>query len=472
MEDRSCKPCASGDLCRCTWLTDDRSLTHTCVTCKTPVHVWCLGKNEEGGAKTCGTCHGSLDADAMDPPRPPSWFKVVTPAPPGENAFQSPLNPPVNPPPGENVVQAPLNPPANPPPGENAVQTQSNELPANTPPTTTEEETVQTLPPLRKASGAKRSPYWMEVILLKDDDPRRSADENSPTHVCKLCNTTIRCHWVNSIKKNKSGCYNSSQAQKHLTQHCEEGKIRYAALLVKSFVREKVMKKDQVVKRKKIMYSTLPRGQTQMPGQPTWQDVALSYQGHFIVYSTTCLPLSIVRCPEFHGMLNAMVPNSITAKAPVLTGLMLKRFIEVEYEVMKDNIKELFASIVKDSKGNCFMQLFHDGVTLDNQMKCQAIAGQVVHPKWEANIVLALGFRKVGNSTGEIVSAAAEDVVQEMTGCSLSAVCGHGKQDRAALRVAGLLGFDETEACDMHDGDKVGRAALGDLVRKDGRGGA
>ena len=85
--DRSCKPCASGDLCRCSWLTDDRSLTHRCVTCKTPVHVWCLGKNEEGGAKTCGTCHGSLDADAMAPPPPPSWFKVVTPAPPGEKGY-------------------------------------------------------------------------------------------------------------------------------------------------------------------------------------------------------------------------------------------------------------------------------------------------------------------------------------------------------------------------------------------------
>ena len=195
MEDRSCKPCASGDLCRCPWKIDDNSLTHICGSCKTPVHVFCLGKNEEGGAKTCATCHGSLDAGAMDPPPPPSWFKFATvdPPPPGENAVQTPLNPPVNPPPGKNTVQTPLNPPTNPPPGENAVQTPSNELPANTPPTT-EEETVQTLPPLRKASGVQRSPYWIDVVLLKDDDPRRSADDNSPTHFCKLCETTIKCH--------------------------------------------------------------------------------------------------------------------------------------------------------------------------------------------------------------------------------------------------------------------------------------
>ena len=91
MEERLCQPCASGDLCRCPWLIDDNSLTHKCGSCKTPVHVFCFGKNEEGGPKTCATCHGSLDANAMDPPPPPSWFKVATvdPPPPGKNAVHT-----------------------------------------------------------------------------------------------------------------------------------------------------------------------------------------------------------------------------------------------------------------------------------------------------------------------------------------------------------------------------------------------
>ena len=67
--------------------------------------------------------------------------------------------------------------------------------PASTPahdvtadPSTTTEVTVQTLPPLRKTTGKQNSPYWAQVKLLDHNDPRRSADDKSPTHVCKLWN--------------------------------------------------------------------------------------------------------------------------------------------------------------------------------------------------------------------------------------------------------------------------------------------
>ena len=36
--------------------------------------------------------------------------------------------------------------------------------------------------------------------------------------------------------------------------------------------------------------------------------------------------------------------------------------------------------------------------------------------------------------------------------------------------VARLLNVEE-ETCDMHDGDKIGRSAIGELLRKDGSGG-
>ena len=44
-------------------------------------------------------------------------------------------------------------------------------------------------------------------------------------------------------------------------------------------------------------------------------------------------------------------------------------------------------------------------------------------------------------------------------------ICGILVQDRAALKVAEYLNFDEAEGCDMHDGDKIGRSAIGELVR-------
>ena len=42
-------------------------------------------------------------------------------------------------------------------------------------------------------------------------------------------------------------------------------------------------------------------------------------------------------------------------------------------------------------------------------------------------------------------------------------------QDRAALSVAKHLGVGEVESWDMHDADKVGQSAIGELVRSKGK---
>jgi len=331
---------------------------------------------------------------------------------------------------------------------------------------------VNVLPPLKRVTGRVRSMFWRDVVLLEDDDDRRSADDNSPTHICKLCNKIMFCGWIAGRNGSGKGCYNTTPAQNHLTKHCTAGKVKYLPKITTMLVREKEEKRVRIEKRKGILgyHTPLAPGQLQLSGKASWCEEAISTQGNFIVYSKTCMPLSIIHCPHFQEMLTKQVSRSFTGQVPLLSRLSLDRFIDEEYEVMKENIQELFAAVVKDSKLNRFMQLFHDGVTLDNQMKCQAVACQLVHPKWEQNVVLALGFCKVNDSVGETVTDLAQKVVLEMTGFPLSVVCGHGKQDRAALRVAALLGF-EKEACDMHDGDKIGRAALGDLVRRDGRGG-
>ena len=64
----------------------------------------------------------------------------------------------------------------------------------------------------------------------------------------------------------------------------------------------------------------------------------------------------------------------------------------------------------------------------------------------------------------------AREVVQELTGFDFNEVCGASVQDAAAKSVARLLNLEE-ETCDMHDSDKIGRLAIGELLRKDGSGG-
>ena len=52
-----------------------------------------------------------------------------------------------------------------------------------------------------------------------------------------------------------------------------------------------------------------------------------------------------------------------------------------------------------------------------------------------------------------------------MTGMNLTSIIGAAVQNRAALTVSGCIGLDEAKACDLHDGDKIGRSAIGELVR-------
>ena len=50
-------------------------------------------------------------------------------------------------------------------------------------------------------------------------------------------------------------------------------------------------------------------------------------------------------------------------------------------------------------------------------------------------------------------------------GQELAVICDASVQDRAALSVSNLLGITKAEPCDMHDGDKIGRSAIGELTR-------
>jgi len=53
----------------------------------------------------------------------------------------------------------------------------------------------------------------------------------------------------------------------------------------------------------------------------------------------------------------------------------------------------------------------------------------------------------------------------EVAGQDLNDVCDVYKQDCVALSVAKEIGISKTKACDMHDGDKIGQSAIGELIR-------
>ena len=52
-----------------------------------------------------------------------------------------------------------------------------------------------------------------------------------------------------------------------------------------------------------------------------------------------------------------------------------------------------------------------------------------------------------------------------MLGQELAVICDASVQDQAALSVSNLLNIIEAEPCDIQDGDKIGRSAIGELTR-------
>jgi len=105
---------------------------------------------------------------------------------------------------------------------------------------------------------------------------------------------------------------------------------------------------------------------------------------------------------------------------------------------------------------------------LGNKSKYQAFGLQFTDAKFQCNHVVALGFKKVRDSTTDTVSALGETLIKNRTNFNFHQIVSSSVQDAAAKSVAKAWDL-EVATCDMHDGDKVGASAIGRLVRKDGR---
>ncbi|KAI9346567.1 hypothetical protein BDR26DRAFT_112210 [Obelidium mucronatum] len=108
--------------------------------------------------------------------------------------------------------------------------------------------------------------------------------------------------------------------------------------------------------------------------------------------------------------------------------------------------------------------MLHDGGTLANKHKFQAIGIQFLDPQWRKNHVVSIGFTASAVNTDSIVSEMLQAVFKERTGLEFQETVSSMMQDRCALGVSNQCDIEE-EACLMHDGDKLGRSAVGALTR-------
>ncbi len=90
----------------------------------------------------------------------------------------------------------------------------------------------------------------------------------------------------------------------------------------------------------------------------------------------------------------------------------------------------------EEAKGNHFAQIQHDGGTLNDRVKYQVLAVQLVLPEWANNLVLCLGLQPLSSGTAEKVGALFNRLFYERTGFRMADVSSYVISDAAALSVA------------------------------------
>ena len=317
------------------------------------------------------------------------------------------------------------------------------------------------------ATGKTRSAVWDHFTKLPIED--EDVQKKLYTHQCHHCDKRLKLPYKQS---NGGGFFVTSKALAHLRISHKD--IECNAVKKSDDLKEKkrqslvaLLEQVKMEGKKRTKVNPERMIQSSLPNTATWQDIALGKQCLWFVYGLHSFPLSVFVDKRFQDMVIHQSPRCEhrPKKQPILTIAKLKLFIEAEYEVFLKFTREIIDAKIKQSKGNQFGQLIHDGVTLENGNKHQSIGLQFVDPCWRRNIVLCLGCRRSVVNTDAVVADLVRRVVLEVTAREVSQIIALAVQDGAALGVAKHLGMDEVEGCDMHDGDKIGQSAIGELVR-------
>ncbi|KAI9330864.1 hypothetical protein BDR26DRAFT_922375 [Obelidium mucronatum] len=311
---------------------------------------------------------------------------------------------------------------------------------------------------------AATSEVWSSIKRLK---PAHPAYEKS-THICREANCNRLLKLSRSNSKDTTSSWVSTAAVNHMVKyHCTSGVAVEATKRATAAAASKVDQQlDFTLSNSEKTGAKLVS--LKKTGSFSVADNAASYISasiKFYCYSSTHVMKSTFSDPLFRGMFKALV---YPEEPPVLTDKSLKLWVDAEFEIMLIFVQYMLMQKHQQAHGNRFAQFIHDGGTLDNKMKFQAMAVQFVDPNFACNHVVSIAFSASLSNTNDAVATKVKALFKQRTGLDFEGAVSSMIQDRAALGVADLLDIEE-EACLMHDGDKVGKSAIGALTRSNNK---
>lgn len=282
--------------------------------------------------------------------------------------------------------------------------------------------------------------------------------DGGPTHQCKLCGWTVSLP-RNAITKS----FINSKAVRHMKRVHQQSTIAKRA---------RHTEKKKVLKAANTIFDSFAK--TSANGTTALLQNFRAAQAEWFIHSRMRVPKSGLDDAYFKKMLRAgiiygrhggssLATNSSTS--PYLTGRMTPRFVEAERDLFRGYFRLYLKDVRKSCGGNRFAQGMHDGVTLANSNKYFAFGLQIPDLDAGKNWMVCLDFRPAtAGSTAEATKILLLDTFEKLTGFDYRVIVFDTIADGAALKVAELVGHLR-RICAMHEGDKIGRASSGDLVR-------
>ena len=317
---------------------------------------------------------------------------------------------------------------------------------------------------LKKSARPTTSSVWNHIKLVKGELAKFLGEKCS--HICIHCKQGIKIY-RNGSKGGKSGSWQTSVGLKHL-RACE---LHLASQNPSSNVAASA---DKRLAKKQKTQSVLKclggesSGDAPVVGNfvVNRREAALGSQARYYIYGRQRVSKRNWEDPAFLDMLEEqyVAGGGNRKNFPKLSIKALLLWLEAEYEIFIRLIRRSVQDQLLYSEGNPFAQMIHDAATLKNKHKCHAIGMEFIDCYEFKNHAVCLGMTPLESGWDCVGALSIAAVTMKVIGMKPEEVFAATMSDLAVKGVAQEFGH-VGEECDMHQGDKIGRSAVGDLVR-------
>ena len=150
-------------------------------------------------------------------------------------------------------------------------------------------------------------------------------------------------------------------------------------------------------------------------------------------------------------------------KGPNIDRKMLKSWVREEFEVFVLFLKFIISQKHHHAMGNPFAQALHDGGTLENGKKHQALSLQFIDTNCSGNFVVEIAFAQSKDEKSIKLYKIITRLTIAHTGFDTKYIWGSCVADGVAQNFA-VLASVEARVCLMHNGYRVGSSTVGEII--------